>query len=139
MNGDYGEEQGKKISLDEDTVAVLYPKDSVFSEVTNFFYWKPFNIWAKGLAVESCDGAKCARQPVDQALRTLLKRCNFEGKIEGDPESLVSLVKCEEGVADITVMSEMAGLDNTNFRLHPDGRVEKADRAYNASKTLLVN
>ena len=38
MNGDYGEEQGKKISLDEDTVAVLYPKDSVFSEVTNFFY-----------------------------------------------------------------------------------------------------
>ena len=89
--------------------------------------------------MESCDGpGKCSKQPVDQALKNLLKGCNFEGEIEGDPQSVVSMVQCDEDVADITVMSDKAGLDNTNFRLHSDGRVEKADKAFNASHVVQV-
>ena len=78
------------------------------------------------MKVESCTGIKrCAKHRIDKKLKNHLKRCNFEGKIKGDPDSKVSLVNCEKGASDISIVSDKANLDNTNYRVHVNGTLEK--------------
>ena len=92
-------------------------------------------MYVQGMKVESCTGMnKCSNQKVGHKLESLLKRCNFEGRIEGDPGSKVSLVSCEKGAADISVVSDKAHLDNTNYRVHADGKVEKSEQSLQADE-----
>ena len=81
------------------------------------------------MKVESCTGIKkCAKHRIDKKLKNHLKRCNFEGTIKGDPDSKVSLVNCEKGASDISIVSEKANLDNTNYRVHVNGTLEKGSQ-----------
>ena len=81
------------------------------------------------MKVDSCTGIKkCSKHHIDKKLKNHLKRCNFEGRIEGDPDSKVSLVSCEKGASDISIVSDKANLDNTNYRVHVNGTLEKGSQ-----------
>ena len=87
------------------------------------------------MKVESCTGLnKCSKKNVGRKLESLLERCNFEGRIEEDPQSKVSLVSCERGAADISVVSDKVNLDNTNYRVHANGKVEKSVQSLQADE-----
>ena len=58
-------------------------------------------------------------------MKSLLKSCNYEGQIAGEPESRMSLVTCQKGSSDISVLSDSADLDSSNYRVNPDGKVDK--------------
>lgn len=120
IGNDYGNKAAKKVILDDETAAVLYQKkDSLFS---------------KGFRVESCTGSrKCKKKRLDRKLKSDLSLCTFEGRLEGDTDSKVSLDTCYKGVSDITIMSDKVDLDNTNFRLHSNGTVEKPEKSFNAT------
>ena len=81
------------------------------------------------MKVDMCTGIrKCAKHRVDKKLRRHLRNCNFEGQIQGDPDSKVSLVNCEKGTSDISVVSDKANLDNSNYRVHVNGTLEKGSQ-----------
>ena len=81
------------------------------------------------MKVESCtEIKKCVKHRIGKNLKNHLRRCNFEGKIRGDPDSKVSLVNCEKGASDISIVSDKVNLDNTNYRVHVNGTLEKGSQ-----------
>ena len=90
--------------------------------------------------MESCTGSrKCSKKPLDRKLKSDLSRCTYEGSLEGDTESKVALDICYKGLSDITIMSDKANLDNTIFRLHSNGTVEKPEKSFNSRMDDQVN
>ena len=69
--------------------------------------------------IENCDQDK-----VPKKLEKKLQKCNFEGKLTNDPDSVVNLVGCIGGSLDISVMSSKANLTQNVYRQHPDGEIE---------------
>lgn len=113
VSNDYSARKGngKQVVLNHENTAVLYQRAPLFS---------------RGMKVESCTGIKkCAKHRIDKKLTNQLKRCNFEGRIQGDPDSKVTLVNCEKGASDISIVSDRANLDNTHYRVHVNGTLEK--------------
>ena len=81
------------------------------------------------MKVESCtEIKKCVKHRIGKNLKNHLRRCNFEGKIREDPNSKVSLVDCEKGASDISIVSDKVNLDNTNYRVHVNGTLEKGNQ-----------
>ena len=51
------------------------------------------------------DSSKCKKFQVPKTLEEKLNKCNFEGKLASDPDSIVNLVNCNDDTMDISVMS----------------------------------
>ena len=140
-SGDYSQSSQpvKKIVMNNKT-AILSRKESLFSQVSNISKG-PMSLKAwQGMKVESCtEITKCSRQNVGKKLESLLRRCNFEGKMDGDPASKVSLVSCQKGAADISVVSDTANLDTTNYRVHSDGKIEKSQKSFQTDEPAEVS
>ena len=128
VSNDYSARKGngKQVVLNHENTAVLFQRAPLFSRVRVPFIEIIYQIFPKGMKVESCTGIKkCAKHRIDKKLTNQLKRCNFEGRIQGDPDSKVTLVNCEKGASDLSIVSDKANLDNTHYRVHVNGTLEK--------------
>ena len=91
------------------------------------------------MKVEFCTGLKsCAAQRVEKNLQRLLGKCNYQGLLQGDPDSRLSLVNCQTGTTDISIVSDKANLSSTFFRIHSDGRLEKPGKTLAEDETVKV-
>ena len=66
------------------------------------------SLFSKDLKVNICSDSSmkhCDQAKVPKKLERKLQKCNFEGRLTNDPDSVVNLVGCIGDSLDISVMS----------------------------------
>jgi len=111
LAGDYSNNPAKEVVLDGKIKekAVLYPKKNLFS---------------KSFKIEECSTDGCKKDTVSNDEKADFDDCIYQGRLLSDQDSKVSLSQCnEDGVKDISIVSDKTNLTHDSYRVNKDGTV----------------